>query len=110
MIDQLKWDLVLIDILHYIRSLLCTATNTTPDQRFLMFNGRSTLETSVPSWLSSEPVLLKRHVRTSKYDPLADEVELIQASPSHAGVRLQNGREVTISMRDVVPLGERDSR
>ena len=69
----------------------------------------STLGTSVPSWLSSPgPALLKRHVRTSKYDPLVDEVELIQASPTHARVRLQNGREVTVSLRDVAPFGEKE--
>ena len=100
---------MLIDVLHSIRSLLCTATNTTPHERFLTFNRRSTLGTSVPSWLSSPgPVLLKRHVRTSKYDPLVDEVELIQASPTHARVRLQNGREVTVSLRDVAPFGEKE--
>ena len=104
-----KWDVVLIDVLHSIRSLLCTATNTTPHERFLTFNRRSTLGTSVPSWLSSPgPVLLKRHVRTSKYDPLVDEVELIQAFPTHARVRLQNGREVTVSLRDVAPFGEKE--
>ena len=53
-------------------------------------------------------VLLKLHVRTSKYDPLVDEVELIQASPTHAHVRLQNGREVTVSLRDVAPFGEKE--
>ena len=104
-----KWDVVLIDVLHSIRSLLCTATNTTPHERFLTFNRRSTLGTSVPSWLSSPgPVLLKRHVRTSKYDILVDEVELIQASPTRARVRLQNGREVTVSLRDVAPFGEKE--
>ena len=92
-----KWDVVLIDILHSIRSLLCTATNATPHERFLTFNCRSTLGTSVSSWLSSPvPVFLKRHVRTNKYNPLVDEVELIQASPTHARVRLQSGREVTV--------------
>ena len=89
--------------------MICTATNTTPHERFLTFNRRSTLGTSVPSWLSSPgPVLLKRHVRTSKYDPLVDEVKLIQASPTHARVRLQNGREVTVSLRDVAPFGEKE--
>ena len=104
-----KWDVVFIDVLHSIRSLLCMATNTTPHERFLTFNCHSTLGTSVPSWVSSSgPVLLKRHVRISKYDPLVDEVELIQASPSHAHVRLQSGREVTVSLRDVAPFGEKE--
>ena len=51
--------------------------------------------------------MLKLHVRTSKYDPLVDKVELNQASPSHARVRLQNGWKVTVSLRDVAPLGEK---
>ena len=51
---------------------------------------------------------MKRHVRTSKYDPLVDEVELIQASSSLAHVRLQNGREVTILLRDVAPFREKE--
>ena len=89
--------------------MLCTATNTTPHERFLTFNCCFTLGTSVPSWLSSpEPVLLKRHVRTSKYDPLVDEVELIQVSPTLARVSLQNGREVTVPLRDVAPFGEKE--
>ena len=94
-----KRDVVLIDVLHSIHFLLCMATNMIPHKWFLMFNRRSTLGTSVPSWLSSPgPVLLKRHVRTSKYDPLGDEVEIIQASPTHACVRLQNSWEVTVSL------------
>ena len=61
-----KWNVVLIDVLHSIRSLLCTATNTTLHERFLTFNCRSTLGTSVPSWLSCPGlILLKRQVRTS---------------------------------------------
>ena len=93
-----KCDVVLINVLHSIRSLLCTITNTTPHEWFLTFNRHSTLGTSVPSWLSSGPVLLKRHVR---------KVELIQASPTHACVRLQNGQEVTVSLQDVAPSGEK---
>ena len=104
-----KRNVVLSDALHSIRSLLCTATNMNPHEWFLTFNRRSTFGTSVPSRLSSlGPILLKRHVRTSKYDPLVDKVELIQASPSHACVRLQNGREVAVSLRDVAPFGEKE--
>ena len=104
-----KWDVVLIDVLHSIRSLLCTATNTNPHEQFLTFNRCSTLGIFVPSWLSSPgPVLLKHHVRTSKYDPLVDKVELTQASLTHARVRWQNSQEVTVSLRDVSPFGEKE--
>ena len=46
-----KWDLVLIDVLHSIRSLPCTATGPPTSERFLTFNRRSTLGTSAPSRL-----------------------------------------------------------
>ena len=104
-----KWDVVLIDVLHSIRSLLYTVANTNPHERFLMFNCCSTLEIFIPSWLSSPgPILLKHHVRTSKYDPLVDKVELIQAFLTHARLRWQNGREVTVSLRDASPFGEKE--
>ena len=60
------------------------------------FSRRSSFGLSVPTWLSNPgPVLLKRHVKTSKYEPLVDEVELVHATPSYAHVRLQDGRETT---------------
>nr|XP_027225402.1 uncharacterized protein LOC113817525 [Penaeus vannamei] len=78
------WQTVLPDALHSIRSLLCTATNATPHERLFNYARRSSTGTAIPSWLCEPgPVLLKRHVRTSKTEPLADEVELIQATPQH---------------------------
>ena len=44
---------------------------------------------------------LKRHVRRSKYEPLIDEVELLDANPSYAHVKLQDGGETTV--RDLAP-------
>ena len=102
-------DLVLTDIFNSFRSLLCMSTNTSPHKRFLTFNRRSTLGTSIPSWLSSpKPVFLNRHVRTSKYNSLVDKIELIQVSSSHASVRLQNVWEVTVSLRSVTPFGGKE--
>ncbi|XP_048579332.1 uncharacterized protein LOC125560931 [Nematostella vectensis] len=37
-----KWEQMLPDALHSIRSLLCTSTNTTPQERFFNFQRRST--------------------------------------------------------------------
>ena len=103
-----KWDTVLPDVLHSIRSLLCTHTNVTPHERFLGFDRRSMLGISTPSWLSCPgPVSLKRHVRSSKYDPYVDEVELIHATPSYARARMQSGREATVSLRDIAPVGHK---
>ena len=60
------------------------------------------------TWLQNPgPILLKRHVRSSKYEPIVDEVELIHATPSYARVRMPNGGETTVSLRDVAPGGNR---
>jgi hypothetical protein len=75
-----------------VRSLLCTATNETPHERFFGFPRRSTVGSSIPSWLLQPgPVLIKRQVRSSKHDPLVDEVELLQANPHYAHVRYPDG-------------------
>ena len=69
-------------------------TNVAPHEQFLGFDRRSMLGISTPSLLSCPgPVLLKRRVRSSKYDPHVDEVELIHATPSYACVRMQSGRK-----------------
>ena len=89
-----QWQVVLPDTLHSIQSLLCTATNTTLHERLFNFK-LSLLSRFVHPNLVSLPgnILLKRHVRTSKHKPLADEVELIHATPNYARVRLSNGHE-----------------
>ena len=105
-----EWESVLPQVLHSIRSLLCTSTNTTPHERFLGFQRRSAVGVSVPSWLASPgPVLVKRHVRASKYDPSVEEAELIHAIPSYAHIRFRNGHETKVSLRDVAPLVGKES-
>ncbi len=91
------WQEVLPDALHSIRSLLCTATNSTPHERLFSFERRSSVGRSVPTWLMSPgPVLLKRHVRSSKSDPLVDEVQLLHANPQYAYVWHSDGRETSV--------------
>ena len=99
-----QWESVLPVALHSIRSLLCTATNETPHERFFKFNRKSVNGQSLPSWLLTPgPVLLRKHVRSSKYDPLTEEVELISANPNYAHIRKPNGQETTVSVRDLAP-------
>ena len=99
-----KWEMVLPDALHSARSLLSTATNSTPHERFFGFQRRSTHGTSLPTWLQSpRPVLLRRYVRTSKNDPLVDQVELKEANPTYAHIKYLDGRESTVSLRDLAP-------
>nr|XP_026689480.1 uncharacterized protein LOC104265567 [Ciona intestinalis] len=106
-----QWEVVLADALHSIRSLLCTTTNATPHERLFNFQRKSSVGMSTPSWLSYPgPVLVKRHVRSSKYDPLVEEVQLVHATPNYAQVRYKDGREATVSLRDVAPFPEVDVR
>ena len=101
------WEVVLSDALHSIRSLLCTATNETPHERMFNYQRRSVNGHSIPSWLTaSSKVLLKRHARQSKYEPLVDEVELLEVNPNYAHVRYENGRETTVALKHLTPVAE----
>ena len=50
-------------------------------------------------------VLLRRHVRSSKTDPLVDEVELLQANPNYAHIRYPDGKEDTVATKHLAPPG-----
>ena len=109
-LPQSCWQLVLPDVLHSIRTLLCTSTNQTPHERMFLFPRRSGTGVSIPTWLATPgPVLLRRFVRNSKQEPLVDEVELIQANSNYAHIRYPGGREDTVSTRDLAPLGNDSS-
>ena len=98
-----KWQTVLPVALHSIRSLLCTATNETPHERFFKFNRRSSTGESLPTWLTKPgSVLLKRQIRI-KNDPLVDEVDLMHANPDYAFVRVGDGKETSVSIRHLAP-------
>ena len=98
-----QWERVLPDTLHSIRSLLSTATNTTPHDRFFNFPRKSSQEVSLPSWLSPGPVLLRKFVRSSRHDDLVEEVELTLANPTYAHIRYKDGRESSVSLINLAP-------
>lgn len=101
-----RWEEVLPDALHSIRSLISTSTNATPHERMFSFQRRTSSGMALPSWLTVPgPVFLKRHARSSKYDALVDEVELIDANPNYAHIKHSDGTESTVSLRDLAPLG-----
>ena len=50
---------------------------------------------------------MKRQVRKSKFDPLVDEVELIEANPKYAHVRYSDGREDTVATKFLAPQVDR---
>ena len=89
-------------------SLLCTAKNSTPHSRIFSYPRKSAAGTALPEWLSNpgSTILMRRHDRNSKYEPHVDRVELLNCNPQYAQVRLQNGRETSVSLRDLAPLGE----
>ena len=102
--------IVLSDALHSIRSLLCTVTNATSHERLFSYQRRSTSGVSIPSLLATTGiVLMKRHVRHSKYEPLVDEVELLDANLQYAHVRLPSGKETTVSVKHLVPRGDTET-
>ena len=53
-----------------------------------------------PSWVKPGPVYAKCHVR-NKNDPLVEEAELIEANPHYTHVKLNDGREINVSLRDL---------
>ena len=100
-----QWEQVIPEVLHSQRTLLCTATNQTPHERIFSYPRRSASGSSVPSWLLKQgKVLVKRHARQSKYEPLCDEVDVVAVNPTHASVRYPSGREDSVSLRDLAPL------
>ena len=102
-----QWQEVLPQVLHSLRSLLCTSTNATPHDRIFTYPRRSTTGVSLPEWLSKPGlVLLRKHARTHKTDPLVECVELLHANPNYAFIRRENGEEKTVSLRDLAPSGE----
>ena len=108
-LDKTLWEHVLPVVLHSLRTLLCTATNQTPHERLFSFHRRSATGSSLPSWLLNKgKVLVKRHVRHSKYEPLCDEVDLVAINPTHARVRFPCGREASVSLRHLAPLPNSD--
>ena len=60
------WEDVIPDALHSIRSLLCTATNTTPHERLFKYSRKSTTGTSIPSWIKPGPIYVRNHSKTSR--------------------------------------------
>lgn len=70
---------------------------------------RSASGQSLPSWLTKlGRVLLKNHHRKSKYEirlePIAAEVELLEANQQHSRVRFLNVRETIVANRHL-PVG-----
>ena len=96
------WENVLPDALHSVRLLLNSNTYCTLHKRFLNFNRRSPSGSSLPAWLTAAgPVLLRKFVKVRKNDDFVEQVQLIDANPTYANVRYADGREGTVSIKDL---------
>ena len=95
---------MLPDALHSIRSLLSTATNETPYERIFLHKRKSAFGSSFPSWLLLPGlVFLWRFIRNSKDDPLVTKVNLLEANSQCARIRYPDGRDSSVSLRDLAP-------
>ena len=95
------WETVLPNALHSIRSLLCTATNTTPHDRMFNFVRKSTSGKTIPSWVKPGLVYVQNHTKRSKNDSPVSPATLLHANPQYAHVRL--GVETTVNIHDIAP-------
>ena len=65
---------------------------------------------SLPSWMTTgSKAFMKSFVRHSKSDPLVDEVEIIHVNRNYAQIRYPNGREMTVSLRNLAPCPQKDT-
>ena len=91
------------EVFYSLRSLLCTSTNEVPHDRFLKVPRRSMFGTNAPIWMTKPgPVYVRKHVRDT-YDRVVKEMDLLNANPNSVVVRSPEGREVTVSARDIAP-------
>ena len=91
------WEMSVLSALNFTRSLISTSTNETPHERFYTFQRRSGQDTTLPSWLTTPgPIYLCKFNRTSKNDPLVEEVELLHANPSYARVKNRRLRNIPL--------------
>lgn len=67
---------------------------------------KSTFGESMPTWLQTVNKILKRNFNRTKYDPLVEEIELIEPNLRYSVIHLGGGREVTVSNRHIAPSGE----
>ncbi|XP_069788197.1 uncharacterized protein [Narcine bancroftii] len=101
-----RWQEVLPEALHSIRSLLCTATNMTPHDHIFSFIRKAMTGTVLTKWMMTPgPVLLWKHCRPHKADPLVDQVELRHVNPQYAFVTFPDGREDSVATRDLAQAG-----
>lgn len=103
--DKVHWEDVLQLALSSMRSLLCTATNDTPHNRFFKFQRQSAVGTSIPPFLMEEGTSILHRKRNCLKGDLETEPVILREtiSPHFARVQFPQGRVDTVSTRDLAP-------
>ena len=103
-----RWESVLPNVLHSLRSLLCTATNAAPHELFFNFHRKSCCGLSLLTWLTQPgPVLMRNFMLKNKHDALVREINLTEANPCFAHIRLDDDGEASVSLKDLAPYPPR---
>ena len=103
-----RWEEVLPDALHSIRTLMNTSTRETPYSRFLGFPRKSAAGSALPKWLleaEGDEIWVRNFTRRSKLEPRVKKAKLIEVFPSHAFVEYGNGRRSSVALKDVARKG-----
>jgi len=98
-----RWESVLLEALHAIRSLVCLLTNETLHERLFRFSHKAMFGAALPLWLLSSGTVLLRRFARNKGEPLCEPVELIEANGNYAVNRHRDGQESTLSTSDLDP-------
>lgn len=56
--------------------------------------------------IESRLVYVKQNVRSSKYEDLVDEAELLKATPEYAWIKRKYGTKDTVSLQQIPPKGK----
>ena len=86
------WEDVMREAVYAIRTLLCTKTNATPQERSLKFPKRSLARISISSSFSQPvTILLRNYARQSKYNFPVSKMELLEVKPlcAHSAPQLE---------------------
>ena len=101
-LPRTAWPSVLNDALHSIRSLITTATGSSPHNQFLRFDRRFRPQTTTVPMLTHDFAWLRRHVR-NKNDPSGDLVKVIASYPGYAVISRDGQSTDTVNWRHLAP-------
>ena len=73
-----RWKEMLSDVLASIRTLICTATNSTPNDRFFGFPRRRSSALRIANWLAPDNNIYVKNFVRNKSDPLVKPAKVVE--------------------------------